>query len=140
MALAGAAFSETDDTRQGGRAQFGETFTDTSGVGLTVTNARTYYVDTQSVVGPHEQAFEIVVTVTNGTKNPIGSSLLTANATVDTAPADPISLDGLRAQDIAPGQQLTIPFRFKVQDGPPGPLQIAVEYAENQPVVFTGSL
>ena len=62
------------------------------------------------------------------------------HATVDTVPADPIDLDGLTAQDIAPGQQLTIPFRFKVQDGPSGPLQIAVEYADNEPVVFTGSL
>jgi hypothetical protein len=140
IVLAGAAFSEIGDTRQGGRAQFGERYTDTSGAGLTVTDARTYYVDTESVVGSNEQAFEIVITVTNGTTNPIDSSLLTVNATVDRAPADPIDLDGLSAQDIAPGQQLRIPFRFTVQDGPPGPLQIAVGYADNQPVVFTGSI
>ena len=140
IALAGAAFSEMGDTGQGGRAQFGERFTDTSGVGLTVTDARTYYVDNASVVGPDEQAFEIVVTVTNGTKNPIDSSLLTVNAAVDRAPADRIHRHGLSAQDIAPGQQLRIPFRFKVQDGPPGPLKIAVGYADNQPVMFTGSL
>jgi hypothetical protein len=42
IALAGAVFSETGDTRQGGRAQVGERFTATSGVGLTVTEARTY--------------------------------------------------------------------------------------------------
>jgi hypothetical protein len=59
-------------------------------------------VDTESVVGPDEQAFEIVVTVTNGTKNPIDSSLLSVSAAVDMAPADPIDLDGLSAQDIAP--------------------------------------
>jgi hypothetical protein len=139
-ALVGAGFSEVDASRQDGRVQFGETFTDPSGVRLTVTNPRTYYVDNEFVVGPDEQAFEVVVTVINGTTNPIDSSLITEHATVDTDPADPIDLDGLTAQDIAPGQQLTIPFRFKVQDGPSGPLQIAVEYADYEPVVFTGSL
>ena len=59
---------------------------------------------------------------------------------VDTAPADSIDLGRPTAQDIAPGQQSTIPFRFKVQDGPSGPLQIAVECADNDLVIFTGSL
>jgi hypothetical protein len=138
-ALAGAGFSEMGDTHQG-VVQFGETFTDTSGVGLIVTNPRTYYIDNESVVGPDEQAYEIVVTVINATKDPIGSSLVTVHATVDTAPADPVYLDGLTAQDIGPGQQLRIPFRFKVQDGPSGPLQIAVAYADNEPVVFSDTL
>jgi hypothetical protein len=139
-ALVGAGFSEMDDARQGVRAQFRETVTDTSGIGLTVTDPRTYYVDDESVVGPDEQAYEIVVTVVNGTQNPIASSLISVHARVDTAPADSIDLGRLTAQDIAPGQQLTIPFQFKVQDGPSGPLQIAVEYADNDPVIFTGSL
>ena len=91
-------------------------------------------------MGPDEQAYEIVVTVVNGTQNPIASSLIRVHARVDTAPADSIDLGRLTAQDIAPGQQLTIPFQFKVQDGPSGPLQIAVEYADNDPVIFTGSL
>jgi hypothetical protein len=132
-ALVGVGFSGMDDARQGGRVPFGETFTDTSGIGLTVTGPRTYYVDNESVVGPDEQGYEVLVTVVNGTNNPIGSSLVTVNAAVDTVPANPIYLAGLTAQEIAPGQQLAIPFRFKVQDGPSGPLQIAVEYADNQP-------
>jgi hypothetical protein len=138
-ALVGPGFSGMGDTHQGGAVQFGGTFTDTSGVGLTVNNPRTYYVGSESVVGPDEQAYEIDVTVVNGTKNPIASSLITMHATVDTIPADPIHL-GLTAQDIAPGHQLTIPFRFKVQDGPSGPMQIAVAYTDSEPVVFTGSL
>jgi hypothetical protein len=129
-----------DDARQGVRAQFGETVTDTSGIGLTVTNPRAYYVDEESVVGPDEQAYEIVVTAVNRTQNPIASSLISVHAMVDTAPADSIDVGRPTAQDIAPGQRLTIPFRFKVQDGPSGPMQIAVEYADNDPVIFTGSL
>jgi len=139
-ALVGAGFSEMDDARQGVRAQFGETVTDTSGIGLTVTNPRAYYVDEESVVGPDEQAYEIVVTAVNRTQNPIASSLISVHAMVDTAPADSIDVGRPTAQDIAPGQRLTIPFRFKVQDGPSGPMQIAVEYADNDPVIFTGSL
>ena len=139
-ALVGAGFSEMDDARQGVRAQFGETVTDTSGIGLTVTNPRAYYVDEESVVGPDEQAYEIVVTAVNRTQNPIASSLISVHAMVDTAPADSINVGRPTAQDIAPGQRLTIPFRFKLQDGPSGPMQIAVEYADNDPVIFTGSL
>ena len=139
-ALVGAGFSEMDDARQGVRVQFGETVTDTSGIGLTVTDPRAYYVDEESVVGPDEQAYEIVATVVNGTQKPIASSLIRVHAMVDTAPADSIDVGRLTTRDIAPGQRLTIPFRFKVQDGPSGPLQIAVEYADHDPVIFTGSL
>ena len=42
-ALVGAGFSEMDDARKGIGVRFGETVTDTSGIGLTVTDARTYY-------------------------------------------------------------------------------------------------
>ena len=139
-ALVGAGFSEMDDARQGVRVQFGETVTDTSGIGLTVTDPRAYYVDEESVVGPDEQAYEIVATVVNGTQKPIASSLIRVHAMVDTAPADSIDVGRLTTRDIAPGQRLTIPFRLKVQDGPSGPLQIAVEYADHDPVIFTGSL
>ena len=89
---------------------------------------------------PDEQAYEIVVTVVNATQKPIASSPIGVHAMVDTAPADSIDVGRPTARDIAPGQQLTIPFRFKVQDGPSGPLQIAVEYVDNDPVIFTGSL
>jgi hypothetical protein len=140
MALVGVGFVELDDARQGASVGFGETVTGRSGVGLTVTNPRTYYVDNESIVGPDEQAYEVVLTVVNGTTNPVGTSRITMSATVDTAPADPIYLGGLTTQDITPGQQLRIPFRFKVQDGPAGPLRIAVQDASNEPVVFTGSL
>ena len=98
-----AGFSEMDEARQGVRVQFGETVTDTSGIGLTVTDPRAYYVDEEAVVGPDEQAYEIVVTVVNGTHNPVASSLIGVHARVDTAPADSIDLGRLTAQDIAPG-------------------------------------
>jgi hypothetical protein len=61
------------------------------------------------------------------------------NATVDTVAADLIHVDGRTSRGIAPGQQLKIPFRFKVQDGVVGSLQIAVQYGGSEPVVFTGS-
>ena len=91
-------------------------------------------------MGPDERAYEVVVTVVNGSQKPIASSLVGVRAMVDTAPADSIDFGRPTAQDIAPGQQLTVPFWFKVQDGPSGPLQIAVAYADNDPVIFTGSL
>ena len=105
---------------------------------MTVTSPRTYHVDNESVVGARRAGLRGPGHV-NGTNNPIGSSLVTVNAAVDTVAVDPIDLAGLTAQEIASGQQLTIPFRFKVQDGPSGPLQIAVKYAEDEPVMFTDS-
>jgi hypothetical protein len=65
----GAGFNEVDDAGRGGTVQIGATFTDESGLGLTVSNARMYYVDNESIVGPDEQAYEVVVTVVNGTTN-----------------------------------------------------------------------
>jgi len=63
------------------------------------------------------------------------------NATVNSAPADQI-FDGaaLTTQNIAPGQQLKVPFRFTMPRSASGPLQIAVTDTFNEPVFFTGRI
>jgi hypothetical protein len=67
--------------------------------------------------------------------------LILSNATVNSAPATQVFDEGSFAvQDIAPGQTLQIPFRFKVPKGTTGPLQIAVTGTFNEPVFFTGQL
>ena len=63
------------------------------------------------------------------------------NVTVNNAPAERVFADAaLATQDIAPGQQLVIPLRFKVKKGTSGPLQIAVTDTFNEPVFFNGKL
>jgi hypothetical protein len=139
-AILGAGVMAIDDARQGGTVKIGETFTYASGIALTVSQPKPFDANNALIVGSEEKAYEVVVTVTNGTENPVGSALIVSNATVNSTPAEAIYVDGLPTQDIAPGQQLAIPFRFKVDDATSGPLQIAVTDTFNKPVFFNGSL
>jgi len=140
-ALVGGAISAVDQARQGGTVTIGETFTYDSGLAITTAAPTPYDAGNEFIVAPGEQAYEVLVTVTNGTPNPVGATLITTNATVNNMPAAQV-FDGavFPTQDIAPGQALTIPFRFKVPAGTTGPLQIAVTGAFNEPVFFTGQL
>lgn len=140
MALVGAGAKAVDDAREGGTVKLGESFTYKSGLGLAVSTPEPVDVNNEFIVAAGEKAYEVTVTVTNGTKDAVGASLITMNATVGGAPAEAIYLDGLPTQNIAPGQQLAIPFKFKVKKGQSGPVQVAVQDTFNEPVFFTGSL
>lgn len=139
-ALVGGAVNAVDQARQGGTVAIGETFTYQSGLSLSVSQPAPYDAGNEFIVGPDEDAYEATVTVVNGSDAPVGATLITMNATVDSAPAEQIFDSGLPTQDIAPGQTLKIPFRFKVPEGTSGPLQIAVTDTFNEPVFFTGRL
>lgn len=140
-ALVGGAVSAVDQARQGGTVAIGETFTYQDGLALSVAAPAPYEADNEFIIGAGEQGYEATVTVTNGTDAPVGASLVTINATVNNAPAERLFDEAtLTTQDIAAGQSLAIPFRFKVPDGTTGPLQIAVSGAFNEPAFFTGNL
>jgi hypothetical protein len=140
-ALVGGAISAVDQARKGGTVQIGETFTYASGLALTVAAPKPYQPKNEFEVGRDEQAFEAAVTVTNGSDRAVSATLLSKNATVNGTPAQEVLGTGTFAtQDIAPGQQLVLPFRFKVAEGTTGPLQIAVTDSFNEPVFFTGQL
>jgi hypothetical protein len=93
------------------------------------------------IVDKAETAYRGVVTVVNGTKTSASTALLTINVTVGSVAAERVFDDGLPpTQDLAPGQQAKVPFKFKVKKGTKGPLQISVSPSLNEPVFFTGSL
>lgn len=140
-ALVGGAISAVDAARQGGTVAIGETFTYASGLSLTVAPPTPYEPENQFEVSSGEQAFETVVTVVNGTDKPVSATLISKNATVNGSPAQEVfGTATFATQDIAPGQKLVLPFRFKVENGTTGPLQIAVTDTFNEPVFFTGTL
>lgn len=140
-ALLSAGISGVEQARQGGTVAIGETFTYQSGLALTVSAPTPYTPSNEFVVPDGQTAYEVTVSAVNGTPNPVGATLIRINATVSNTPAQQV-FDGaiLPTQDIAPGQQLDIPFRFQVPDGTTGPLQIAVTDSFNEPVFFTGAL
>jgi hypothetical protein len=141
IGLVGLGAKAIDDSRKGGTVALGQSFRYASGVELAVTEPRSYKAPNQFSVERGNVAFESTVTITNGTSRPMSATLVTTNATVAGAPAKQV-LDGdvLHTQDIAPGQQLKVPFRFQVPKGTAGPLQISVQDTFNEPVFFTGNL
>jgi hypothetical protein len=140
-AFVGTAVNSVDQARKGGTVKIGETFTYASGLALTVSAPKPYKSSNPYIVDKSEAGYEATVTIRNGTKNPVGASLITMNVTVNNAPAERV-FEGvdLPTQDIAVGQQLQVPLRFKVKKGTTGPLQVAVTDTFNEPVFFNGTL
>ena len=141
VALLGAGATAVDNARKGGTVAIGETFTYASGLAISVSEPTKYKASNPYVVPSGHQAYEVTVTITNGTTNPVGAALITTNVTVNSAPAQQV-YDGViwPTQDIAPGQQLKAGYRFEVPKGTTGPLQVAVTDSFNEPVFFTGEL
>lgn len=140
-ALIGGAVSAVDDARKGGTVAIGETFTYASGLALTVAAPAPYTPDNEFEVPTGQIAFEAPVTIVNGSDQPVSAALITKNATVAGQPApEVVGSASFATQDIAPGQQLVLPFRFAVPAGMTGALQIAVTGTFNEPVFFTGTL
>lgn len=133
--------SAVQSQREGGTVAIGQTFTYKSGLALTVSDISGYKSSNQFIVAKDESAFKGTVTVVNNTKSPVGAALLTINVTAGSTPAERIFEDApIPTQDVAPGQQLQVPFQFKVKKGTTGPLQVSVAADLNEPVFFTGVL
>lgn len=141
VALIGTGVQAVDNARQGGTVALGQSFRYASGVELAVTEPSSYTAPNEFAVQRGNVAYEATVTITNGTSRAMSAALVSMNATVAGAPAARV-LDGaiLPTQDIAPGQQLKVPFRFQVPKGTTGSLQIAVQDTFDEPVFFTGNL
>jgi hypothetical protein len=140
-AIVGAGINAVDQARQGGSVALGETFTYQSGLGISVATPAPYEPQNEFELVDREVGYETTITITNGTPNAVGVVMITKNATVNGQPAPQIFGEGTFAtQDIAPGQQLQLPFRFKTPAGTTGPLQIAVTDSFNEPVFFNGNI
>lgn len=140
-AVLGAGISAVDNARKGGTVAIGETFTYASGLAITVSAPQRYTPSNEFMVTRGNEAYEVTVTIHNGTPNPVGAVLISTNATVAGAPAQQVFDESFWPnQDIAPGQALNAPFRFQVKKGTTGSLQIAVTDSFNEPVFFTGQL
>ncbi len=143
VALIGASAEKVQEERAGGTVALGEAFSYKSGLGLSVSVPVPHAVDNRFIVDPDtERAFAVTVKVFNGTDHPVAAALVTVNATVASRPVERIVLDGtgLVTQDVAPGQALEYPARFKAPKDLTGPLQIAVTAEFNEPVFFTGQI
>lgn len=141
MALLGGAVSAVDQARKGGTVNLGEAYTYASGVKVSASVPKQDNPGNQFIVAKDEQGFVSTVTVTNGTDKAVAAALVSINATVNGAPAERYFADAnLPTQDIAPGQSLAIPFKFKMKKGTSGPLQIAVTADFNEPVFFNGQM
>lgn len=140
-ALVAGGVSAVQEQRAGGTLAIGETFSYADGLAITVAAPTPYQAENEFEIGDGEQGHEALITVVNGTDSPVGAVLITKNATVNGQPAQEVfGTATFATQDIAPGQQLVLPFRFKVAEGTTGPLQIAVTGAFNEPAFFTGQL
>ncbi|WP_433559482.1 hypothetical protein ACQPWY_15215 [Pseudonocardia xinjiangensis] len=140
-ALLAGGVAAVDEARKGGSVPLGETFTYQSGLALNVAIPKPYRPDNQFELQRDEVGYETTIAITNGTDKPVGAILITRNATLNGQPAPELFGDGtLATQDIAPGQSLALPFRFKTADGARGPLQIAVTDTFNEPVFFNGNI
>ncbi len=140
-AFVGTAVNSVDQARKGGTVKIGDTFTYASGLALSVSAPKPYKSSNPYIIDKGEAGYEVTVTIRNGTNKPVGATLVTMNVTVNNAPAERI-YDGadLPTQDIAVGQQLQVPVRFKVKKGATGALQVAVTDTFNEPVFFNGAL
>jgi hypothetical protein len=141
-ALLGAGVKAVDDARAGGQVAIGETFTYQSGLAIAVSEPKPYRGANQFEVSPGNEAYEVAVTIANGTHDPVSLALISTNATVAGTPADEVVIKDYwwPTLDLAPGQEIKAPFRFQVKAGTTGSLQIAVQNSFNGPVFFTGSL
>ncbi|WP_226353569.1 hypothetical protein [Pseudonocardia sp. ICBG601] len=129
------------EQRKGGTVAVGQTFTYKSGVALTVSDVVPYKSSNQFIVTKDEAAYKGLVTVVNGGKTQINAALVSINVTAASQPAERIFEDApLATQTIAPGQQLKIPFQFKVKKGTTGAVQIAVSADFNEPALFTATM
>jgi hypothetical protein len=143
VAAVRAGASRVQEERAGGTVAMGETFSYRSGLGLSVSVPVPHEAGNPFIVDPDtERAFAVTVKVFNGTDRPVGAALVTVNATVAGRAVERIFDEGapLVSQDIAPGQSLEFPARFKAPADLVGPLQVAATAELNEPVFFTGQL
>ena len=75
-----------------------------------------------------------------GLANPVDTALMTIDVATGPHSDDRIFENAPPpTQDIAPGQQLKVPFAFTVVKQASGPLKVTVTAVLNQPAVFTAA-
>lgn len=120
--------------------KIGETYTPTDGAALNVGTPQKYAPAGVPPAPAGEQIYQVIVTVNNPTDEKISTSDVVITATVDGTEAPAVYPDGPITQDIEPGVQLNVPFRFTVKDGVSGPLQVTVNEPGGKVVYFNGTI
>lgn len=120
----------------------GATFTYPSGLAVTVSDVNAYTSTNAVVVPPGDTAYRGTVTVLNGTTTPVRTALMIIGVATGPVVDDRIFENAPPpTQDIAPGQQLQVPFAFTVAKQAVGPLRVTVTAALDQaPAIFTDAV
>jgi hypothetical protein len=116
----------------------GASYTYPSGLVVTVSDIASYSSTNPDVIAAGDTAYRGIVTLMNGTANPVDTALMTIDVATGQHSDDRIFENAPPpTQDIAPGQQLKVPFAFTVVKQASGPLKVTVTAVLNQPAVFT---
>ena len=108
---------------------------------MTVSAIHGYTPENATLVGPDETAYQGSLALVNGTTSLVTTALLDVDVTVGPGTAERI-YDGAPppARDIAIGQQVQLPFRFKTRNVVTGPLRGSVTIGPEERALFTGAL
>ncbi|MBA3906404.1 MAG: hypothetical protein H0X35_06935 [Pseudonocardiales bacterium] len=124
--------------QQANTVPIGASYTYPSGLTVMVSDVKSYTSTNPSIVASGDTAYRGMVTLTNGTANPVHAGAITIDVASGLHSDDRIFENAPPATgDIAPGQQLKAPFAFTVVKQASGPLRVTVTAVSNQPAVFT---
>ncbi len=127
------------DQQVAGTVPIGSSFTYPSGLVVTVSDISPYTSTNPSIVSSGDAAFRGTVTLVNGSSAPINSAVMTIDVATGAHSDDRIFENALPpTKDIAPGQQLAVPFAYTVVKQATGQLQVTVTAVPDHPAVFVG--
>jgi hypothetical protein len=126
------------DGRQAKSVAIGASYSYPSGLVVRVSDINAYTSTNPSIAASGDTAYRGTVTLVNGSSEKISSALMTIAVATGTHSDDRIFENAPPpTQDIAPGQQLKVPFAFTVVKQASGPLQVTVTAVLDQPAIFT---
>ena len=128
------------DQQVAGTVPIGSSFTYPSGLVVTVSDIGPYTSTNPSIVSSGDSTYRGTVTLVNGSSAPVNSAVMTIDVATGAHSDDRIFENALPpTKDIAPGQQLAVPFAYTVVKQASGQLQVTVTAVPDRPAVFVGS-
>jgi hypothetical protein len=118
----------------------GASYSYPSGLVVTVSDISPYTSTNPNVVSSGDAAYRGTVTLVNRSSATVRSAVMTIDVATGAHSDDRIFENALPpTRDIAPGQQLAVPFAFTVVKQASGPLQVTVTAVPDHPAVFVGA-
>jgi hypothetical protein len=128
------------DQQVAGTVPIGASFTYPSGLVVTVSDISPYTSTNPSIVASGDTAYRGTVTLVNGSSAAVNSAVMTIDVATGAHSDDRIFENALPpTKDIAPGQQLAVPFAYTVVKQATGQLQVTVTAVPDHPAVFVGA-